>query len=435
MKDKPRREVVIRCALRYGFMIVVVKGKMTLYRFSASLLFLTLITFPSVFVTRAQEPDAQPSYRIVGYFASWTIFQSGYLVTNIPAEMLTHLIYAFSFISPDGEIMLADEFADTQYPYPNDSPDQELMGNFHQLQLLKEAYPHLRTSIAIGGWSGSANFSDVALTPESREKFARSVVEFMLRYGFDGADIDWEYPTGGGLDTNVRREEDPENYVLLLEELRAQFDAQEAIDGRHYTLSIAAAASPSANSGLDWNRIHPLLDWINIMTYDMSGEWSTVTGFNAPLYNSQENPPEGISTDTAVQALLDLGVPPEKLVMGVPFYGRGWAGVLEENNGLHQLYNGQPLGTYSSPGTFDYRDLASNFLDSYDRYWHDTAQVPWMHNPETDIMISYDDPESIALKTEYVREHGLGGVMIWEISQDSDDAALLTTIYQTLIAP
>jgi chitinase len=434
-----KRVVVIDRALRYGFMTVMWKGKRTLFRFLTSLLCLTLLLIPSFASLQAQEevtqePAAGPTYRTVGYFASWSIFERGYFVTDIPAEMLTHLNYAFAFISADGEIMLADEWADTQYPYPDDSRDQELLGNFHQLQLLKEAHPNLQTSIAIGGWTGSANFSDAALTPESREKFARSVVEFMLRYGFDGADIDWEYPTGGGLGTNIRREEDPDNFVLLLEELRAQFDAQERLDEHHYTLTIAAAASPSINGRLDWDRLHPLLDWINVMTYDMSGEWSTVTGFNAPLYDSQENPPESISIDTALNALLDLDVPPEKLVVGVPFYGRGWAEVLEDNDGLHQPFNGLPIGTFS-PGTFDYSDLASNYLASYERHWHDVAQVPWLYNSETDIMITYDDPESIGLKAEYVREHGLGGIMFWEISQDSDDAALLTAIYETLNAP
>ena len=425
VRRQQQRSCYLHCFTLW-FTVVVMKGKRTLYRVIAALLFLALTLIPSVLLTRAQAQDGQPAYRIVGYFASWSIFQSGYLVTNIPAEMLTHLNYSFALISDDGEIMLGDEYADIGYPYPDDAEDQELKGNFHQLQLLKEAHPHLRTSIAIGGWTGSANFPEAALTPESREKFARSVVEFMLEYGFDGADIDWEYP--------IRSAEEPENFVLLLEELRAQFDAQEARDGRHYTLTIATAASPSINRQLDWDRIHPLLDWINIMTYDMSGEWSTVTGFNAPLYNSQEPPPEGISTDLAVQALLELGVPPEKLVMGVPFYGRGWAEVLETNNGLHQPFSGMPIGTYGN-GTYDYGDLATNFLDSYDRFWDDTAQVPWMHNPDTDIMISYDDPQSITLKTEYVRQHSLGGVMIWEVSQDSDDHDLLTAIYQALTAP
>src|SRR5664279_3154978 len=163
----------------------------------------------------AQENPA--SYRVVGYFASWAIYDRGYFVTDIPADKLTHLNYAFAAISDDGEIALMDEEADTQYTYPGDSDNQPLKGNFHQLQLLKVAHPSLQTIISIGGWTGSAKFSDVALTAQSRDKFARSVVKFVTQYGFDGVDIDWEYPTGGGDTGNVERPEDRTNFALLLD--------------------------------------------------------------------------------------------------------------------------------------------------------------------------------------------------------------------------
>ncbi|MEO8394375.1 MAG: glycoside hydrolase family 18 protein [Chloroflexota bacterium] len=372
--------------------------------------------------------QSQPKYHILGYYASWGIYDRGYYVTDIPADKLTHLTYAFAFISDAGEITLGDEWADTQFPYPNEKDDQPLKGNFHQLQLLKQAHPALQTLISIGGWSESGKFSDVALTDASRKKFAASVVAFMVKYGFDGADIDWEYPTGGGDSGNIERPEDKDNFPLFLAELRAQFDAQQAKDGHHYLLTIALGSDRSAFQPLDWAAITPSLDWINVMTYDMAGEWSAVTDFNAPLYAAGDS----ISDDIAIRGLLELGIPAEKLVMGAPFYGRGWGGVGATKNGLHQPYKNIPAGT-SEAGSYDYYDIAANYIGKYPRFWDDTAQSPWLYDKASGLVITYDDPESITKKAEYVRSMGLGGMMFWELSQDTPNSALLTAMYDTLI--
>lgn len=399
-------------------------------RFPLGLVLILLMT--SVVSTAAQDTPAEtPPFRIVGYYTSWAIYGREYFVTDIPTDKLTHITYAFANISEDGECILGDEWADTQFPYPGDAEGDALKGNFRQLQLLKEANPHLQMLISVGGWTWSDRFSDAALTEETRATFARSCVDFMLRYGFDGIDIDWEYPTGGGEEGNIERPQDTENFVLLLAALRARLDAQGEQDSRPYLLTIAAGAGRDDYEPLDWARIHPLLDWINVMTYDMSGAWSEVTGFNAPLYDSAETPPEGTSTDRALSGFLALGVPPEKLVMGVPFYGLGWTGVSSNQNGLHQPFDGLPDGTWEA-GSFDYGDLAANYLGTYERFWSDTAQVPWLFNAEEGIMITYDDPEALARKAEYVRERGLGGIMFWELSADDDAASLLTTLYETL---
>lgn len=362
-----------------------------------------------------------PPYRVIGYYASWAIYDKQYFVTDIDASQLTHINYAFANISEDGEILIGDEWADTQYLYPGDTEDEPLRGNFKQLGLLKEINPDLQLLISVGGWSWSDRFSDVALTEESRAKFAKSSVEFIKQYGFDGVDLDWEYPSGGGEPGNVERPEDPDNFVLLLAELRKQLDAQGEQDGRHYLLTIAAPAGKSQYENMNLDKIHPYLDWINIMTYDFAGGWSDVTSFNAPLYGT-------VSTDTAVQAYLAAGIPSEKVVMGVPFYGRGWTGVSATNNGLGQPYSGLPTGE----GSFDYSTLATDYVGKYQRFWDDTAQVPWLYDPTTETMISYDDPESLTKKTDYIKEHKLGGVMFWETSQDDADNTLLTTLYTTL---
>lgn len=399
-------------------------------------LLMLILLLPLTLEASAQEqPESMPQPRIIGYYPSWAIYGRQYFVTDIPADRLTHINYAFANISADGEIALGDSWADTQFPYPgDDAGDADFQGNFRQLQRLKETNPNLQTLISVGGWSWSGRFSDVALTAASREKFARSCVEFMMRYSFDGVDLDWEYPTGSGAAGNVERPADKENFIRLLETLREQLDARGERDGRHYLLTIAAGAGRSAYAPLDWERIHPLLDFINVMTYDFSGGWSTVTGHHAPLYDSSAQPREGGSADTTLQAMVELGIPADKLVLGVPFYGRGWANVPPASHGLHQPFSGLPPGTWEQ-GAFDYGDLAARYVGDDARFWDDAAQVPWLYDVGSKVMISYDDPQSLELKAAYVREHGFGGIMFWELSGDDDEATLLTTIYDVLNAP
>jgi len=384
---------------------------------------------PGLSLAQGDEP---PMYRIVAYYTSWSVYDRAYFVTDIPADQITHINYAFANISDEGECVQGDAWADTGLSYPNDETDAELLGNFRQLNLLKEKYPHLKTLISVGGWTWSGKFSDVALTAEARTKFVASCVAFMQQYGFDGIDLDWEYPVGGGL--TAGRPEDKENFTLLLAELRAQLDAA----GEGYLLTIAASASPTVyNEQMELDKIIEYLDWINVMAYDFYGGWSETTGFQSALYSDTDNPSADaatVSADAALQGYLAAGVPADKLVMGVPFYGRGWSNVGDTANGLYQPFNGLPNGTWAQ-GAFDYSDIEQNYLPTFNRYWHEQAQVPWLYNPDRKIMIVYEDPESLAVKTNYIKENGLGGIMFWELSADNDAAALLNAVYTGLQAP
>ncbi|MCX7840853.1 MAG: glycoside hydrolase family 18 protein, partial [Anaerolineae bacterium] len=180
--------------------------------------------------------------------------------------------------------------------------------------------------------------------------------------------------------------------------------------------------------GVAWEQVARTLDWINLMTYDFAGSWSSTTGHNAPLYASAfAKSAQTYNGNAAVQAYLAAGVPSEKIVFGVPFYGRGWKEVASANNGLFQKFNGVPQGTRGG-GAFDYRDLKKNYLPTFARFWDDTAQVPWLYDATTRTMISYDDPESLARKVEYVVTNKLGGVMIWEISTDDEQGSLINAL-------
>jgi chitinase len=176
---------------------------------------------------------------------------------------------------------------------------------------------------------------------------------------------------------------------------------------------------------MELDRIHRHLDWINLMTYDFAGDWSPRTGFNAPLYSADET---GRSADATVRGYLAAGVPPEKLTLGVPFYGRAWGGVKDVNHGLGQPHAAKPPRPPGGGG-FSYRKLAASYIDqSARRYWDDRAQVPWLYDAKAEQMVSYDDPQSLRAKAKYARDKKLAGVMIWELSEDDERSSLLNAL-------
>jgi len=165
------------------------------------------------------------------------------------------------------------------------------------------------------------------------------------------------------------------------------------------------------------------------MTYDFHGPWggetNAVTNFNSSLYAISDDPSpypvnEDFNLDASVQLYIELGVPREKINVGLPFYGRSFAEVPDENNGLFVSYTGVPgIGTWED-GVFDYWDLHNNYINinGYVSYWHSEGKVPWLYNPFAQIMITYDDEESIAEKASYIISEDIGGAMFWEFSSD-----------------
>jgi chitinase len=381
--------------------------------------------------------------RIVGYYPSWAIYARNYHVPNIPANLVTHINYAFANIQ-NGEIALGDYYADVDKYYPGDSWDNDsLRGCFHQLQLLKRAYPHLKTLISVGGWTWSGQFSDVALTEATRLRFARSCTRFVAHYQFDGVDIDWEYPVSGGLQPG--RPEDRQNFTRLLRALRLQLDSLTQIQQRPYLLTVAAPASPARIANIEVETVHPLLDFLNVMTYDFHAAWGSdadaITHFNAPLYTTPEDPliepyHSQFNCAAAIENYLTSGVPPEKITFGLPFYGHGYGNVDTANHGLFVSYAGtSPTGTWEA-GSYDFWDLTANYFNrnGYSQFRHPAAAVPWLFNPQERVMISFDDSFSIAAKGRYIQQTELGGAMFWEFSGDHDHV-LLQSIYQALLCP
>ncbi|MFP6619183.1 MAG: glycoside hydrolase family 18 protein [Pirellulaceae bacterium] len=379
----------------------------------------------------AQTPTS--GWKIVGYYPSWSTYAVNYQVSRIPAQNLTHVVYAFAKISATGELVPGDAFADIQKRFPGDGNGTASHGGFGQLVKLKKRNPHLKTLLAVGGWSLSGRFSDVALTAAARQKFARSCVALVTRYGFDGLDIDWEFPVEGGLAGNKKRPVDKSNYTLLVAELRKQFDTRGRQNRRRYLITAATSAAAAHYRHLELGKMSAFLDWFNLMAYDFAGPWSSRTGFHAGLAATGE-PGEDpqLNVVAAVNGYLKAGVPAGKIVLGVPVYGRGWTGVAPADQGLFAAYQGIPRGTREG-GVYEYRDLLKTQVRPAIRHWHAKAQVPWLYDPATRTMISYEDVESVSAKVKYVRSKNLGGMMAWDLSKDAEGSqSLLQTMRRGL---
>jgi len=387
------------------------------------------------------EVPMNDTYHLVGYYASWDVYERAMFLTRIQTEKITHINYAFSNISPEGECVLGDVDADTARFFGignsvNGTPDviDGERGNFHQLALLKQKNPNLRVLISIGGWTWSEHFSDAALSENSRMKFVKSCLDlYLVRYGesFDGVDIDWEFPVSGGLKPG--RTEDKHNFTLLLEEFRQQMDVLQQTTGRKYLLTIAGPAAPDGMGRMELSEIHKVLDWINVMAYDFHVAEEPVTGFLSPLYGSPRDPDQNSKTflngDAAVRGYLAAGVPAKKIVLGIPFYGRAWTGAT--GDGLFAPAAGPARGMYE-PGYMDYTEIFQGPLKNFQRHWDDQAKAPWLFDPSSGTFITYDDTESIQWKAKYIQENGLGGAMIWELG--SDGGKLLEPLSDSLFA-
>jgi len=399
---------------------------------SRIILALLCLTTVSGWSTAQGASSASHAPRIVGYYASWAAY-GGYTPAQIPGELLTHVIYAFANISGDGEAILGDACQDVGSCNGQIGAALQPGSSFAQMRELKKRYPHLRVLVAVGGWNWSGKFSDVALTPESRSRFVTSALTLFLdRWPglFDGFDLDWEYPFVGGRPENKYRPDDWQNYALLLAEFRRQLDARGTEVSRRYLLTIAAPASVrQAIEKLVWTRISNVVDWINLMTYDYN-TGGRLANFNAPLFAVANDPAPGMNVHATVERYLAAGVPREKIMMGLPFFGHGYSGVKSESAGLFQSAEPDLSNKQWGVGTVSFRELRSATARRFKRFWHPEAQVPWLFNDEKRVWISYDDSESITRKLDYVRSQGLGGVMIWELS--GDDGSLLPAIHRQL---
>lgn len=352
----------------------------------------TLFLPPALAVSNA---NPQPEGLVVGYYPDYARSQ-GFLPNHLPAQLLTHVHYAFADIDESGRAVLANPEAD--------------MPGLAGLRALREEYPALKILLSVGGWERSGGFSDAAADEDSRKKFAQSAAELVAEQDLDGVDLDWEFPVSGGREGTPHRDEDRENFTLLLQTAREELDRKGVEMGRRYLLSVAVSPGRELLNHVQSAAIADVVDYLFLMGYDLHGPWDSVAGFNAPLYPPGEDDPRHTdSVREGVEVWLGAGVPPDKLVLGMPLYGYryqlspGWSG---------------PDSPFISGASVGYDQIAAQHLPDHQRFFDSAAQVPYLMGEGW--FLSYDDPSSIAAKARFARDEGLAGIGFWELSQDRE---------------
>lgn len=414
----------------------------------------TAITLGAVFtvllsaVARIGDAGGAASdHHRIAYFADWNTANRGYSIADVEesgaAERLARMLWAFGdvdssgecFISPDAdqpwEIYQRRYDAGESIDGEADEYGQPLAGSLNQLRKLREDHPQLGASISVGGWNTSTYMSTAVRTEESREDFVSSCIDLWIRGDlpelngepqggegaaegvFDGIDLDWEWPGGGGHPDNTEHPDDRRNFTLVVQEFRSQLDALEQETGEEYTLSVSVANTPELIEASYEPEVFESVDFATLQGYDFTGSWSRTTDHHSQLYapSGHEDDP---SSDRAVRLYRQHGLPAEKIVLGFPGFGRGWTGVGPEGFGRYAPAEGPADGDYGE-GTDSYADLeqkdGQRFFDPVNgAYWLYDGTEWW----------TYDTPEVVALKGAYVRREDLGGLMMWNLDMDPE---------------
>lgn len=355
-----------------------------------------LFLFSSVSVF-SQATNGGRNFSVIGYYAG-----NATDINQYPTNYLTHIIYSFCHLK-NGELHV-DNRADTN--------------TINALLNLKKKNPALKVILSLGGWGGCAPCSPAFSTEEGRRRFALSAKHLLEYFGADGIDLDWEYPAIAGYPGHPFMPADKHNFTLLIQELRL-------VLGKNLEISFAAGGlSNFLDSSVEWEKVVPLVDKINLMTYDLVNGFSTVTGHHTPLYST---PTQAPSVDQVIHYLDKLGVPRNKLVLGAAFYARVFDVFKNENKGLYQP------GKFNYGISYKHLDTTSLKEQGFQYYWDTIAAAPYMYSPLKMQVISFDDTHSIYLKTKYAQDMGLNGIMFWQLADDKTQNGLLTVIHQTLM--
>ncbi|MDN3612118.1 glycosyl hydrolase family 18 protein [Vibrio ostreicida] len=434
--------------------------------------------------------DTDPSIVVGAYFVEWGIYGRDFTVDNIPADNLTHILYGFIPICgpneslksvggnsynalmkacngvSDYEVVIHDPWAAFQKSF--DQADHEysspIKGNYAMLMALKQRNPDLKIIPSIGGWTLSDPFFDFT-TKVNRDTFVASVERFLTTWKFyDGVDIDWEFPGGGGAAPDLGDPMlDGPAYVALMRELRVMLDGLEQQTGRTYELTSAIGVGYDKIEDVNYADAVQYMDYIFAMTYDFYGGWNNVPGHQTALYcgtfmrpgqcdgsgtDADGKPYEGpaYTTDNGIQLLLEQGVPANKLVLGTAMYGRGWEGVAPDtltdpNDPMTGTATGKLKGSNSQgvweEGVIDYKGVKAYMLgpdhtgtNGFEYGYDVQAEAPWVWNRSTGELITFDDPRSVKVKGAYARSLGLAGLFSWEI--DADNGDILNAMHEGL---
>ena len=356
---------------------------------------LILVFTIALFSSHISFAQKNKDIAVLGYFAGRTT-----ALDSFPIGKLTHLIYSFCHLK-DGKLSVDNAYDSVQ---------------IQKMVSLKKENPGLKIILSLGGWGGCKDCSLEFSTATGRKKFAHSAEEVLNYFNADGIDLDWEYPTISGFPGHRYTPEDKGNFTLLVKALRKEL-------GKKKEITFAAGGYDQyIDSAVEWKKVMRYVDKVNLMTYDLTNGFSTVSGHHTPLYSTPE---QKQSTDNAVSRLLEIGVPARKIIIGAAFYARLFWVKDTLNNGLYD------------PGGFSHGIPYAHLYDSisvangFVQYWDAVAEAPYAFNRERKLLATYDDSISMRLKTQYVKKRKLGGIMFWQLAEDKFTGGLLDVIDKT----
>jgi chitinase len=357
-------------------------------------LFLTIITAFTLFPTFTFSQQAEKPMVVIAYYMG-----DGIDIVNYKTDQLTHIIY--SFLHLNGNKLAVDNSSDSLA--------------ITRLVALKKANPKLKIILSLGGWGGCPTCSEVFNSAQGRDEFSQSVLQLFKTYNADGLDLDWEYPAIESVPGHQYMPADKQNFTALVQSLRNTV-------GPDYELSFAAGGFKDfLDHSVEWNKVMPLLNYVNMMTYDLVNGYSKRTGHLTSLYSTPE---QAESVDFSIRYLDSIGVPMEKVVIGITFYARTFSDVEDANNGLYQK------GKFSGYVNYKHFDEKFGVNSGYLYYWDKKARAPYAYNKTTKTFATFDNLHSVYQKTKYAKDRKLAGVMFWELRGDLKSGGLLDMIYE-----
>ncbi|XP_071653528.1 LOW QUALITY PROTEIN: probable chitinase 10, partial [Temnothorax longispinosus] len=366
---------------------------------------------PEISNSSLEDPDKVSPlsgyYKVVCYFTNWAWYRRGigrYLPEHIDHTLCTHIVYGFAMLDySELVIKTNDSWAD----YDN---------RFYE-RVVAYKKRGLKVLLALGGWNDSAGdkYSRLVNSPSARKKFINHAIQFIEKYGFDGLDLDWEYPVCWQANCNKGPDSDKESFAVILRELSAEFKPK--------GLLLSAAVSPNIlviDKGYDVPTLAKYLDWIAVMAYDYHGQWDKRTGHVAPLYHHPDDEFYYLNANYSINYWISKGAPPRSIVMGMPLYGHSFS--------IHNPRAGTGLNSPASAGNAGEFTGIAGFL-SYYEICDRVCNRGWMvvQDPEGRMgpyaykgsqWVSFDDSEMIRRKAQFVRDMGLGGGMVWALDLD-----------------
>lgn len=340
----------------------------------------------------AQTGNGKKPLAVIAYYAGRTT-----MIDSFEVEKLTHLIFCFCHLK--GNQLSVGSARDS--------------ATIQRMVALKSRNPQLKIILSLGGWGGCRTCSPVFNTAKGRRQFARSVRDLNNYFGTDGIDLDWEYPAMEGYPGHEFNASDKPAFTQLVKQLRRKL-------GKTHEISFAAGGfTKFIDSAVEWKKVMTKIDRVNLMSYDLVGGFSTISGHHTPLYST---PRQKESTDNGVKLMLAAGVPADKIVIGAAFYGRLFEVTDTIGNGLYlpaKFAHGFPFSR-----SVDTLGATNGFV----QYWDSIAHAPYAFNRDRRLLATYDDSLSVQFKTKYAISNNLNGIMFWQLADDRFMGGLLHVI-------